>query len=91
MPQIQLLGGDMKTKRRHELQTNYVADKLGEYVEQVRPYSKIIVGVAIALAVGGIAYLIVANGQAKKAGASWNAYYEAFDERDADLLRDNNL
>ena len=30
----------MKTQRRHELQTNQLADRIGVYLQKVRPYQK---------------------------------------------------
>lgn len=39
----------MKTERRHELQTNVLADWLGTKTKQIRPYTKLIVGVLVLL------------------------------------------
>ena len=44
-------GGGMKTERRHELQTNTLADALGQAVDTVKPYSQMAVGAVLAVAV----------------------------------------
>jgi len=48
----------MKTERRHELQTNALADWLGRSIENVRPYSTGIVGgvVLVVVAMGAYTY-----------------------------------
>lgn len=49
----------MKTERRHELQTNQLADLIGSTVETAKPFTKIVAGalVAIAVIVGATWYL----------------------------------
>ncbi len=41
----------MKTERRHELQTNDLADLIGKWIEAARPYRTLIVGVPLVLIV----------------------------------------
>ena len=40
----------MKTERRHELQTNDLADWLGRKIDSARPHAKVISGIAIVAA-----------------------------------------
>ena len=40
-------GEFMKTERRHELQTNELADWLGTKTKQIRPYARVIVGILV--------------------------------------------
>ena len=44
----------MKTERRHELQTNVLADSLARWIEAVKPYSRAALAVVIALVVGDL-------------------------------------
>ena len=45
----------MKSERRHELQTNALADWIGEAIERIRPYQTTLLGVAllVMLLIGG--------------------------------------
>ena len=67
----------MKTERRHELQTNTLAQSLGEGIVKARPYTN-----QILLAIGAIIVLFLAVGlfrsqaRAKRASA-WEAYFLA--------------
>ena len=56
----------MKTERRHELQTNWLADQLGTKTKQIRPYIKLIVGVLV-LSVAAIVLLSIGSVQRNKA------------------------
>jgi hypothetical protein len=53
----------MKTERRHELQTNQLADSLAHWIEAVRPYSRAGLALVVAVAVSIFAwgYLSVSN------------------------------
>ncbi len=76
----------MKTQRRHELQTNQLADYLGMRLQQIQPYyTHITVGVVAiaALCVGGVYYM---NTQKARGGVSWSDYFDAFGARDAKAL-----
>ena len=76
----------MKSQRRHELQTNVLADWLGQHIEQVRPYSKAILGVVVAiLCVAAVSGFII-NEQSAKNTASWRDFFAAsFDQRPGSL------
>lgn len=76
----------MKTQRRHELQTNKLADEIGVYLQKVRPYQKqILYGVAT-LAVLGAAVVYLSNTQQAKAGASWEDYFDAMVDQQPEAL-----
>lgn len=78
----------MKTERRHELQTNELADWLGQHLEQVRPYGNIVLlGVVAVLAIGG-AIVYMSSQQTKRLGEGWQKYWSAAQENDAKLLDD---
>ena len=65
---------NMKSTRRHELQTNQLADKLGHWIEGARPY-----GTTILLIAGGailvlLAAYFFASSKEKSVEASWRSY-----------------
>jgi hypothetical protein len=51
----------MKTDRRHNLQTNWLADHLGRWLEKVKPYTNHIIAGAFVLAAIGVVWLLVAR------------------------------
>lgn len=67
----------MKTERRHELQTNQLADSLAHWIERARPYSRagLALVVAVAVAIFAWGYLSVSNN--RQAGEAWNEYFDA--------------
>jgi tetratricopeptide (TPR) repeat protein len=67
----------MKTERRHELQTNDLADWLGSRATLLRPYSKAIVGGLLIGAVLLAAVYFLRSQQAGRAAAAWTDYFEA--------------
>ncbi|MEO8497421.1 MAG: hypothetical protein ABI614_20310 [Planctomycetota bacterium] len=76
----------MKTDRRHELQTNVLADWIGKHLQQVQSYSKTILAVillVVAVAIGG---LFLAQDQSARSQESWNEFFQAFGERDPEAL-----
>jgi len=78
----------MKSKRRHELQTNELADWLGRQAKQVGPYTKYIVGgVLAAVGLWIIVTIIVGRGQAQKEG-EMAALFEAFDAKPLNRIKE---
>ena len=67
----------MKTERRHELQTNTLADALGQAVESVKPYSQMAVGAVLAVAV--IVFVVKYLSFRSQEGMvdAWNMYLQA--------------
>ena len=76
----------MKTKRRHDLQTNELADWIGTKIEAAKPYSQYILGgvVAIALVIG--LFVMTTSQQREKKEEAWNQYFKAIDARSPDDL-----
>src|SRR5262249_44113596 len=66
----------MKTVRRHELQTNELAQRLSAWYEQIKPYSSTItlvaVGVLVVLAISGF----VASQRRAASATAWESYFE---------------
>ena len=56
----------MKTARRHELQTNTLADWLGEAIESAKPYARLIGGIALAGVVLVIFYFVMQSRSARR-------------------------
>ena len=77
----------MKTDRRHELQTNVLADWIGKHLQQMQGYSKTILAVILLVIAAGIAGTFLAQDQAARAQASWNQFFQAFGERDPEALQ----
>jgi len=72
----------MKSDRRHELQTNELADWLGDRMAVLQPHATAIttgVIVAAVLLVGGIWYF---SGESRAASGNWSAYFAAFNNRE---------
>jgi hypothetical protein len=72
----------MKTERRHELQTNVLADSLAHWIERAKPYSRAALAVVIAL----VALVFVWGYQSAQAvrrqSEGWSEYYDAMMMRD---------
>ncbi len=69
----------MKTERRHELQTNVLADWLGHQVERLAPYSRAAGGAALAVVavIGALWYFSAQSSATHEQG--WTAYFEGMD------------
>ena len=76
----------MKTDRRHELQTNVLADWIGKHLQQAQGYSKTILAVVLLVVAAAIAGTFLAQGQSARSQASWNQFFQAFSERDPEAL-----
>jgi hypothetical protein len=76
----------MKSERRHELQTNYLADWLGNHIGQVRPYSKMLMGVLVIIAVLFFAVLYLWGQRSRQIAVGWDELYAASAEGDAGQL-----
>jgi hypothetical protein len=76
----------MKTERRHELQTNELADYLGKHLQKVQPYyTHILVGIIAVVALSCL-YVYTTRARTERRGRSWGEYFSAFSSRDADAL-----
>jgi hypothetical protein len=75
----------MKSKRRHELQTNDLADRLGQFIEKARPYTTMIlllvVGAAVILAAG---YYLTSS-RTRKQGLAWRYFMAAGTDPQRDI------
>ncbi len=79
----------MKSQERHELQTNVLADWIGDKIELLKPYGLgILVGV-VALAALGLSYVFFFSGEDTSSAASWQVYFSAYGEpKPSEALKD---
>ena len=69
----------MKTERRHDLQTNELADRLTHWIAAAEPYSRTILGVLLAVVAIVFASGIVAMRDAEKAAQGWDKFFGALE------------
>ncbi len=74
---LNLRARTMKTQRRHELQTNELADWLGKHIDQVKPYTQWIVGGVILVVVLIGVFIYFSREQSKQTATAWSAYVAA--------------
>lgn len=67
----------MKTERRHELETNSLANWLSEVSDRIRPYGTAIWGLVIGMLVISVAYAYFSRRTERASTEAWNLYYEA--------------
>ncbi len=72
----------MKTTRRHELQTNELADSLARWIEAVKPYSRAILALVVAAVVAIFAWGYLSAQNSRQEAEGWNAYFTAITDRD---------
>lgn len=76
----------MKTERRHELQTNELAQWLAGWIEKITPYSRVILG-CLVLGVAAFLALAFVNGQRENAQQeSWTRYFREFQAQNVEGL-----
>ena len=67
----------MKTERRHELQTNELADWLGKHIETYKPELKYAGGAVVVLLVFSAVYLLFQQHKAAQSGVTWGEFLQA--------------
>jgi len=73
----------MKTERRHELQTNQLADTLAHWIEAAKPYSRAGLALLVAAVVGLFAWGYLAAQNSRREAQGWAEYFDAINSRDA--------
>lgn len=77
----------MKTQRRHELQTNALADRLGALLVWFEANYRTVLGIAVAaLLIVGV-YVSLNRYSAAKLERGWNAYYQAQTQQNIEAMR----
>jgi hypothetical protein len=72
----------MKTERRHELQTNVLADSLARWIDKAKPYSRAALAVLIALVAGVFVWGYQSAQGVRRQSEGWSEYYDAMMTRD---------
>lgn len=72
----------MKTERRHELQTNVLADSLARWIDKAKPYSRAALAIAIALVAGVFVWGYQSAQGVRRQSEGWSEYYGAMMTRD---------
>ncbi len=72
----------MKTERRHELQTNVLADSLARWIDKAKPYSRAALAVVIALVAGVFVWGYQSAQSVRRQSEGWSEYYDAMMTRD---------
>lgn len=67
----------MRTERRHELETNTLAQTLARWLNWFKPYFTPILGILIAVAIVATVVSVLSRQSGKKQQAAWDAYYLA--------------
>jgi hypothetical protein len=76
----------MKSQQRHEMQTNELADRLGNWLQRVKPYwHQIALGAAVVVVVA-IVVVYFNNQRIARNAAGWSDYFQAFAMRDPQAL-----
>ncbi len=70
----------MKTERRHELQTNDLADWMGEKIEDLKPYSTAIWGTVLAVLAVIVALVYWSRKSEAQLERTWDSYFNARNE-----------
>ena len=65
----------MKSKRRHELQTNELADRLGHWIDKLRPYTVLISVLALGVAAIVVLSVYLLNQRERNQSDSWRFYF----------------
>ncbi|MCG8587192.1 MAG: tetratricopeptide repeat protein [Pirellulales bacterium] len=64
----------MKTERRHELQTNTLADYLGKWIVAVKPYANVIIIAVLAVLVVMVSWQVLASRSQAGRGKAWGEF-----------------
>lgn len=76
----------MKSQQRHEMQTNELADRLGKWLQNIKPYWHQIALGAVVVVVVAIVLVYFVNQRRARIAAGWSDYFQAFAMRDPQAL-----
>ena len=77
----------MKTERRHELQTNVLADRLARSAESVRPYGKTILGIVLLLLLAIVVLSFWNSQRRQKTIDGWDQFFTALSDGNESALQ----
>jgi predicted negative regulator of RcsB-dependent stress response len=67
----------MKSQHRHELETNWLAQRVGDWLNTIQPYNSLIVGVVLAVVVSVVGFSYYRGASAARQSDAWNTYNQA--------------
>ena len=74
----------MKSERRHDLEKNELADKIGSGIQSAQSILPLVVGIIAVLALGGLGWGLYSNSLKQKAATAWTEYYFQLSGGDAE-------
>jgi hypothetical protein len=77
----------MKSDRRHELQTNYLANQLGTVVESGKPYAVWVIGGVIGVALAALVFGLYSSWQQRAETQAWGEYYFSLRADDPEVFQ----
>ena len=78
----------MKSDRRHELEQNVLADRLGAGIESVQSFLPTAIGAIVVVTVLALGWGLYSSSSQRKASAAWTDYYFNLEAGDADAFAD---
>lgn len=78
----------MKSDRRHELQTNELADRIGHWLEDARPFAKTAAAGLVAALVLVFAYLYLTHQSQSRQAEGWDEYFTALNANKSEDIQD---
>jgi predicted negative regulator of RcsB-dependent stress response len=67
----------MKSQHRHELETNWLAKRVADWLNVIQPYNSLIVGVVVAVVVSVVGFSYYRSASAARQSDAWNTYNQA--------------
>ncbi len=67
----------MKSQHRHELETNWLAKRVGDWLNVIQPYNSLIVGTVAAVVVSVVGFTYYRSASAARQSEAWNTYNQA--------------
>ena len=78
----------MKGERRHELDKNELADRLGNTIKAIKPYQNAILGIVLLGAIGLATFSWWSRQSGEKSAAAWNEFNAALNSGSPDEFED---
>ncbi|RMF40747.1 MAG: hypothetical protein D6753_11030 [Planctomycetota bacterium] len=78
----------MKSERRHKLEQNVLADRLGIFLAKIRPAFPMIGATVAILIVGSLIYAIYTTSRTRGASSAWSEFYFKLADNDAASFND---
>lgn len=67
----------MKSEQRHRLETNVMAEQLGDWIDKLRPYATSVAGILLFVFIAMFAWSYMSSSSASSQNEAWEAYNDA--------------